>query len=178
MRSRGRLASFVMPPPVSASGPHNGRVGMHPACVVQCSSSNGTATGVAKLGHNGKGSFKTSRGILMKKIQQGFTLIELMIVIAILGILMAIAIPAYQDYTVRAKVSEGLNVAGAAKLAVSETYQSDGSLPTTNAEAGLAAAGTITGNNVASVGVGTDGGSSAGRIVITYANDDAINNQT
>src|SRR5690606_32784243 len=86
--------------------------------------------------------------------------------------------PAYQDYTVRAKVSEGLNVAGAAKLAVSETYQSDGSLPTTNAEAGLAAAGTITGNNVASVGVGTDGGSSAGRIVITYANDDAINNQT
>jgi len=114
----------------------------------------------------------------MKKIQQGFTLIELMIVIAILGILMAIAIPAYQDYTVRAKVSEGLNVAGAAKLAVSETYQSDGSLPTTNAEAGLAAAGTITGNNVASVGVGTDGGSSAGRIVITYANDDAINNQT
>jgi type IV pilus assembly protein PilA len=56
----------------------------------------------------------------MKKIQQGFTLIELMIVIAILGILMAIAIPAYQDYTVRAKVSEGLSLAAPAKLLVAE----------------------------------------------------------
>ena len=57
----------------------------------------------------------------MKKIQQGFTLIELMIVIAILGILMAIAIPAYQDYAVRAKASEGINLAGASKLASAET---------------------------------------------------------
>ena len=62
----------------------------------------------------------------MKKIQQGFTLIELMIVVAIIGILAAIAIPAYQDYTVRSKVTEGLNLAAAAKLAVSETYQSNG----------------------------------------------------
>jgi type IV pilus assembly protein PilA len=60
------------------------------------------------------------------KMQKGFTLIELMIVIAILGILMAIAIPAYQDYTVRAKVSECINLAGAAKLALAETASSNG----------------------------------------------------
>ncbi|QQP98501.1 pilin [Lysobacter enzymogenes] len=60
--------------------------------------------------------------------QQGFTLIELMIVIAILGILIAIALPAYQDYTIRTKNAECLNVAAAAKLAVSETAQDRGSL--------------------------------------------------
>ncbi|MEZ5456250.1 MAG: prepilin-type N-terminal cleavage/methylation domain-containing protein [Lysobacteraceae bacterium] len=64
----------------------------------------------------------------MKKIQQGFTLIELMIVIAILGILIAIAMPAYQNYTIRTKNSECLNVAAAAKLAVNETAQDRGSL--------------------------------------------------
>lgn len=93
----------------------------------------------------------------MNKTQQGFTLIELMIVIAILAILMAIAIPAYQDYTVRAKVSEGINLAGAAKLAVSETYQSEGTFPTTNNAAGLPAPTEISGNDVASVTVGTGG---------------------
>ncbi|HEB93691.1 MAG TPA: pilin [Gammaproteobacteria bacterium] len=61
---------------------------------------------------------------LVKKAQQGFTLIELMIVVAIIGILAAIAIPAYQDYTIRAKVTEGLNLAAATKLAVSETSAS------------------------------------------------------
>ncbi len=84
------------------------------------------------------------------KQQKGFTLIELMIVIAIIGILAAIAIPAYQDYTVRSKVSEGLNLAGAAKLAVSETYDTKGYFPaTTNTSYGLPRAASIAGNYVA-----------------------------
>ena len=110
----------------------------------------------------------------MKKIQQGFTLIELMIVIAILGILMAIAIPAYQDYAVRAKVSEGINLAGAAKLAVAETYSSRGALPTNNTSAGLPISTTISGPYVTSVNVGT-----GGTVAITYsALEGKINNST
>ena len=61
---------------------------------------------------------------MLKKVQQGFTLIELMIVVAIIGILAAIAIPAYQDYTIRAKVTEGIGLADAAKTAVAEAFQS------------------------------------------------------
>ena len=74
----------------------------------------------------------------MKRNQAGFTLIELMIVIAILGILAAIAIPAYQDYSVRAKVSEAINVASPAKLAVAEFLSSEGRWPTNRTEAGVA----------------------------------------
>jgi len=69
----------------------------------------------------------------MKKVQQGFTLIELMIVVAIIGILAAVALPAYQDYTVRARVSEALLAASTAKTAVSETYANVGTmLPSAN----------------------------------------------
>jgi type IV pilus assembly protein PilA len=70
---------------------------------------------------------------MMKKTQQGFTLIELMIVVAIIGILAAIAIPAYQDYTCRAKIAEAVNAAAPAKTAVSEYYISQNQLPGTTA---------------------------------------------
>jgi prepilin-type N-terminal cleavage/methylation domain-containing protein len=98
----------------------------------------------------------------MKKVQQGFTLIELMIVVAIIGILAAVAIPSYQDYTKRAHVSEGFGLAGAAKTSVSEYYASEGTWPTDNTTAGLAVAASITGNAVSGVAVAT------GIITITY----------
>jgi type IV pilus assembly protein PilA len=94
----------------------------------------------------------------MKKLQQGFTLIELMIVVAIIGILAAIAIPAYQDYTIRAQVSEGLNLGGGAKTAVAEFYQDRGIWPDGNSgidSAGLSAPSMIKGKYVQSVTVGS-----------------------
>lgn len=112
------------------------------------------------------------------KMQKGFTLIELMIVIAILGILIAIALPAYQDYTIRAKVSEGLNLAAAAKLGVSETRLSGNLLtndgwPANNAEAGYGGATT---DIVSSITVGIAGTSS--ELEILYATPIEIANQT
>ncbi len=73
----------------------------------------------------------------MKKAQQGFTLIELMIVIAIIGILAAVALPAYQDYTVRAKLSEPMALLGEAKTTITEYYVTMGRAPTTLGQAGL-----------------------------------------
>ncbi|WP_133127996.1 pilin [Legionella nagasakiensis] len=99
------------------------------------------------------------------KRQQGFTLIELMIVVAIIGILAAVAIPAYQDYTLRARVTEGLNLAAAAKLAVAETAISNGALPANQAATGYPGLTAAT-PNVTSITIAGDG---TAAITITYA---------
>ena len=102
----------------------------------------------------------------MRKVQQGFTLIELMIVVAIIGILAAIAIPAYQDYTIRAQVTEGMTLAAAAKAAVSESFSDKGEAPATRVIAGMTTTATDTsGNYVVSVAVAN------GSLTITYGNE-------
>ena len=93
----------------------------------------------------------------MKAIQKGFTLIELMIVVAIIGILAAIALPAYQDYTARAQMSEAMVLADGQKGAVTEYYADKGVFPGSNASAGIAAASEISGKYVAQVEVRTSG---------------------
>src|SRR5580698_818870 len=107
---------------------------------------------------------------LTKKLQQGFTLIELMIVVAIIGILAAIAIPAYQNYTIRAQVTEGLTLADGWKTAVSEYYANKGVWPTVASLTGTTAS---VGKYESSVTVTT-----GGTILITYggqANSKVLN---
>lgn len=99
---------------------------------------------------------------MKRTLQKGFTLIELMIVVAIIGILAAVAIPAYQDYTIRAQVSEGLTMAAESKAAISEFRVNKGRLPANNTSAGLS--NTNVGNYVDSIVV------AAGGITITYGN--------
>ncbi|WP_219338477.1 pilin [Luteimonas deserti] len=94
---------------------------------------------------------------------KGFTLIELMIVVAIIAILSAIALPAYQDYVARSQVAEGLVVAGGAKIAVTEYHAHNGEWPDSHAAMELAAAQSITGRYVSSTSVGNDG-----RITVAY----------
>ncbi len=89
----------------------------------------------------------------MKQIQYGFTLIELMIVVAIIGILSSLALSSYQTYTIRAQVGEGLVLTDPFKIAVAEFLYNNGAFPTDNAEAGLAAPGNYTGKYVDSVSV-------------------------
>lgn len=95
--------------------------------------------------------------------QSGFTLIELMVVVAIIAILSAIAIPAYQDYVVRSQVAEGVALGASAKLAVSEYYSQRGTYPANNLSAGLSSPASIRGSYVSQVSVG-DGG----RITVSY----------
>ena len=102
----------------------------------------------------------------MKIKQQGFTLIELMIVVAIIGILASVAIPLYNNYVIRSQVAEGMNLSAAAKVAVEEYFQGNGSFATTNTAAGLPAPGTITGTYVTQVTL-----AAGGEIQITYGNN-------
>ena len=114
----------------------------------------------------------------MKKVQKGFTLIELMIVVAIIGILAAIAIPAYNDFTIRSKVTEVVNMLGVCKTSVGEFYQSRGAMPADQKEAGcsstdslLAKAPTVANGTIQSEAIGslaTQLGANASGLVLTY----------
>ena len=104
----------------------------------------------------------------MKSIQKGFTLIELMIVVAIIGILAAVAIPAYQNYTVRAKVTEMLSVGAAAKTEISEAFQSGGMVGVLGAAQSINATA-VTSKYVEQVGVDPNG-----KIVIQASDDNSL----
>ncbi len=104
---------------------------------------------------------------MLSKVQKGFTLIELMIVVAIIGILAAIAIPAYQDYTIRAKITEGLNLADSAKTAVAESFQSGGTVGLKAAASSWNTAFTQT-KYVSNITVEAAPGATQGVITVTY----------
>lgn len=108
----------------------------------------------------------------MKAIQKGFTLIELMIVIAIVGILAAVALPAYQDYTARAQMSEALTLAEGQKAAVVEYFSDNGVFPANNTSAGIATASTIKGKYVAKVEVGKN---TSGATITSTMNISGVN---
>ena len=104
----------------------------------------------------------------MNKIQKGFTLIELMIVVAIIGILAAIAIPQYQDYTIRAKMSNAVQAAESVKLAMAESFQSDGTFPAT--AAALTAKGTTFAPTKEVTAMSVTGSATTATLVLTLAN--------
>ena len=97
----------------------------------------------------------------MKQIQKGFTLIELMIVVAIIGILAAVALPAYQDYTIRAKVSELVLAASGYKTTIAEKAASDGTLTSAGVGLTISTSGKVTGGSVTNGGVVTVSGTQA-----------------
>ena len=101
----------------------------------------------------------------MKRAQKGFTLIELMIVVAIIGIVASVAIPAYTNYIIRSQVAEGINMSTAAKIAAAEYFQTHGVLATSKSSAGLSAPATITGPYVSQVEI-----AAGGVIEISYGN--------
>jgi type IV pilus assembly protein PilA len=109
---------------------------------------------------------------MLKQVQKGFTLIELMIVVAIIGILAAIAIPAYQNYTIRAQITEGLSLADGWKTSVAEFYAQNGTFPASSSPTGgttaIVAQGITSGKYVTGIAVST-----GGAVVISYGGTQA-----